>query len=190
MVVGAYAVLTGIFGASTTELFVVLFELLPLPFAWFEADDWLALVDELDCVWLDEAEVVLFEPLPLADPPFAVLLFVLDELPLSLNLLVDVITGATVVFTLFVFLTLFLTLELPEPLTEPPAPPAPPVAVALPPVAFPPVAVLVAEPPFAVCPCCWPCCCPWVLEFWLVLVFVFVVVEPPPPVVFLGTWQT
>src|SRR5271157_2925317 len=160
MVVGAYAVLTGIFGAAI--LFVVLFELLPLPFAWFEADDWLALVDELDCVWLDEAEVVLFEPLPLAEPPFAVLLFVLDELPLSSSLFVEVMTGATVVFTLFVF----LTVEFPEPLTEPPAPPAPPVAVEdelpllltpdfdeeFPPVAveLPPVAVLDEEPPFAV----------------------------------------
>ena len=57
------------------------------------------------------AVVVLFDPLPLAEPPFAVLLFV------------------------------FLLVELPEPLTEPPAPPVavelPPVAVEL---EFPPVA--------------------------------------------------
>jgi hypothetical protein len=46
--VGATAVLTGIFGAST--LFVVSFELLPFPFDWLEAEDWLALVEELDWV--------------------------------------------------------------------------------------------------------------------------------------------
>lgn len=120
MVVGAYAVLTGILDAAM--LFVVSLLFAPAPAAedWLELDeDWL---DEAD-VWLPEpfplaeAAVVLFEPLPFAEPPLAVLVFVLDELPEFDSLFVDVITGATVV------VVLTLLVELPEPATEPPVPP-------------------------------------------------------------------
>jgi hypothetical protein len=159
MVVGAYAVLTGILDAAM--LFVVSFEFAPAP----AAEDWL----ELDEDWFDDALVWLLEPFPFA---FEVVVFVLDELPELDSLFVDVITGATVVLTLLVFLT--PTVELPEPDTEPPAPPAPPAPpvavelpelltpdlddddppVALPPVAveLPPVAVEEEEPPLAVWP--------------------------------------
>src|SRR5271166_3628081 len=142
MVVGAYAVLTGILDAAM--LFVVSFEFAPAP----AAEDWL----ELDEDWLDDALVWLLEPFPFA---LEVVVLVLDELPELDSLFVDVITGATVVFTLFVF----LTVELPEPDTEPPVPPAPPAPPA------PPVADELPElftpdldeelPPVAVCPC--PC---------------------------------
>lgn len=63
-------------------LFVVLLELLPLPFAWLEAEEALLLTDLLDwdCCALPPAP-----PCPPA-PPLAVAVLTLDELPLSFTL--------------------------------------------------------------------------------------------------------
>jgi len=75
---GAKAVLTGIFGAAT--LVVVLLDPSPFPLPLPLADD----VLDWDCFWLPP--VALDVPPCPPWPPLAVLLLVLDELPLLLTL--------------------------------------------------------------------------------------------------------